>query len=480
MDAATIAHRVRAGELDPGDVLREALARIERFDAEVRAFLTLNPEAEAEAEAEAVRHRVAAGEALPLAGVPVAVKDNLTTRGLATTCASGILEGFVPPYDATAVRRLREAGAVIVGKTNLDEFAMGSSTEHSAFGPTRNPWDLERVPGGSSGGSAAAVAAGYVPVALGSDTGGSVRQPAAFTGTLGFKPTYGRISRYGLVAFASSLDQVGTFARTVQDLAQVSRVLMGHDPADATSLEAAPPALEPDPARARGLTVGLVRETLEAGNTPGVLDAVERFRERLEAEGVRFVEVALPSLRHALAAYYLVATAEASSNLARYDGVHYGRRVAAEDVLSLMERTRERGFGPEVKRRILMGTFALSSGYYNAYYGRALKVRRRIADEFAQAFREADLLVTPTTPTPAFRLGAKLDDPMEMYLSDVDTVAVNLAGLPALSLPAGFEEGLPLGVQLIAPALAEDRLFDLAALFEQATEGAYQQTAPLT
>ncbi|WP_457631906.1 Asp-tRNA(Asn)/Glu-tRNA(Gln) amidotransferase subunit GatA [Oceanithermus desulfurans] len=477
MDAVTIARRVRAGELDPRDVLRETLARIERFDARVHAFLTLNPEAEAEAEA--VRRRVEAGEELPLAGVPVAVKDNLTTRGLATTCASGVLEGFVPPYDAAAVERLRAAGAVLVGKTNLDEFAMGSSTEHSHFGPTRNPWDLERVPGGSSGGSAAAVAAAYVPVAVGSDTGGSVRQPAAFTGTLGFKPTYGRISRYGLVAFASSLDQVGTFGRSVADLALVSRALMGHDPRDATSLEAPPPRLEPDPRRGRGYTLGVVRETLEEGNSPGVLDALARFRTVLESAGVRFVEVELPSLRHALAAYYLVATAEASSNLARYDGVHYGARVAAGEVRALMRRTRERGFGAEVKRRILMGTFALSSGYYDAYYGRALKARRRIAAEFAQAFREVDLLVTPTTPTPAFRLGAKLDDPLEMYLSDVDTVAVNLAGLPALSLPAGFEEGLPLGVQLIAPALAEDRLFDLAALFEQLTEGAYQQTAPL-
>ncbi|HGY08714.1 MAG TPA: Asp-tRNA(Asn)/Glu-tRNA(Gln) amidotransferase subunit GatA [Oceanithermus profundus] len=477
MDAVQIAQQVTSGELDPLEPVRAALERIERFDGDVRAFLRLNPRAEEEALR--VKQRLAAGEALPLAGVPVAVKDNLTTRGLATTCASGVLADFVPPYDAAVVERLRAAGAVVVGKTNLDEFAMGSSTEHSHFGPTKNPWDLERVPGGSSGGSAAAVAAGYVPVALGSDTGGSVRQPAAFTGTLGFKPTYGRISRYGLVAFASSLDQVGSFARTTADLACVSRVLMGHDPRDATSLEAPLPRLEPDLGRARGYTLGLVRETLQEGNSPGVVGALERFRRLLEAEGVRFVEVSLPSLRHALAAYYLVATAEASSNLARYDGVHYGTRAGADDVHALMRRTREQGFGPEVKRRILMGTFALSSGYYDAYYGRALKVRRRIAGEFASAFAEVDLLVTPTTPTPAFRLGAKLDDPMEMYLSDVDTVAVNLAGLPALSLPAGFEEGLPIGVQLIAPALAEDRLFDLSELFERLTEGAYLQRAPL-
>lgn len=477
MYATEIAERVRRGELDPLDAARAALARVERFDADVRAFLRLNPNLEEEAEG--VRRALREGAELPLAGVPVAVKDNLNTRGLATTCASRILENYLPPYDATAVARLRAAGALVLGKTNLDEFAMGSSTEHSAFGPTRNPWDLERAPGGSSGGSAAAVAAGMVPVALGSDTGGSVRQPAAFTGTLGFKPTYGRISRYGLVAFASSLDQVGTFARSVDDLARVSAVLMGPDPRDATTVPAPAPALEPDAARGRGLTVGLVRETLEEGNTPGVAAAVEHFRQVLEAEGVRFVEVSLPSLRYALATYYLVATAEASSNLARYDGVHYGVRASAADVVELMKETRERGFGPEVKRRILMGTFALSSGYYDAYYGRALKVRRRIANEFARAFGEVDVLLTPTTPTPAFPLGSRLDDPLAMYLSDVDTVAVNLAGLPALSLPAGFEEGLPVAVQLIAPALEEARLFDLARLFEQATEAAYFQLAPL-
>ncbi len=477
MYATEIAERVRRGELDPLDAARTALARVERFDADVRAFLRLNPNLEEEAEG--VRRALREGADLPLAGVPVAVKDNLNTRGLATTCASRILENYVPPYDATAVARLRAAGALVLGKTNLDEFAMGSSTEHSAFGPTRNPWDLERAPGGSSGGSAAAVAAGMAPVALGSDTGGSVRQPAAFTGTLGFKPTYGRISRYGLVAFASSLDQVGTFARSVDDLARVSAVLMGPDPRDATTVPAPAPALEPDAARGRGLTVGLVRETLDEGNTPGVAAAVEHFRQVLEAEGVRFVEVSLPSLRYALATYYLVATAEASSNLARYDGVHYGVRADAADVVELMKETRERGFGSEVKRRILMGTFALSSGYYDAYYGRALKVRRRIADEFARAFGEVDVLLTPTTPTPAFPLGSRLDDPLAMYLSDVDTVAVNLAGLPALSLPAGFEEGLPVAVQLIAPALEEARLFDLARLFEQVTESAFLQLAPL-
>ncbi|WP_457627721.1 Asp-tRNA(Asn)/Glu-tRNA(Gln) amidotransferase subunit GatA [Oceanithermus sp.] len=477
MYATEIAERVRRGELDPLDAARAALARVERFDADVRAFLRLNPNLEEEAEG--VRRALREGAELPLAGVPVAVKDNLNTRGLATTCASRVLENYLPPYDATAVARLRAAGALVLGKTNLDEFAMGSSTEHSAFGPTRNPWDLERAPGGSSGGSAAAVGAGMVPVALGSDTGGSVRQPAAFTGTLGFKPTYGRISRYGLVAFASSLDQVGTFARSVDDLARVSAVLMGPDPRDATTVPAPAPALEPDAARGRGLTVGLVRETLEEGNTPGVATAVEHFRHVLEAEGVRFIEVSLPSLRYALATYYLVATAEASSNLARYDGVHYGVRASTADVVELMKETRERGFGPEVKRRILMGTFALSSGYYDAYYGRALKVRRRIANEFARTFGEVDVLLTPTTPTPAFPLGSRLDDPLAMYLSDVDTVAVNLAGLPALSLPAGFEEGLPVAVQLIAPALEEARLFDLARLFEQATEAAYFQLAPL-
>ena len=477
MYATEIAEKVRRGELDPLTALESALERTARHDGLIHAFLQQNPAARDEAAR--VRERLDGGEELPLAGVPVAVKDNISTRGLRTTCASAVLREFVPPYDATVVERLRAAGAVIVGKTNLDEFAMGSSTEYSHFGPTRNPWDPERAPGGSSGGSAAAVAAGMVPVALGSDTGGSVRQPAAFTGTLGFKPTYGRISRFGLVAFASSLDQIGTFARSTADLALISSVLMGHDPRDATSLEEPAPRLEPNPEAARGLVLGVVRETVQEGNSPGVTAALAAFRERLEAEGVRFVEVSLPSLRYALAAYYLVATAEASSNLARYDGVHYGSRAAAANVRELMKKTREQGFGPEVKRRILMGTFSLSSGYYDAYYGRALKVRRLIAAEFARAFEEVDLLLTPTSPTPAFPLGSKTDDPMEMYLSDVDTVAVNLAGLPALSIPAGFEEGLPVGAQLIAPPLAEQRLFDAAALFEAATEGAFLQTAPL-
>ena len=477
MYATEIADNVRRGGLKPQAALEESLKRISRLDGDIRAFLRLDPQAAVEAER--IGQRLRDGEELPLAGVPVAVKDNISTKGLKTTCGSAILRDFVPPYDATVVERLRRAGAIIVGKTNLDEFAMGSSTEFSHFGPTRNPWDTERAPGGSSGGSAAATAAGMVPVALGSDTGGSVRQPASFTGTLGFKPTYGRISRYGLVAFASSLDQIGTFARSTADLALVSNILFGHDPRDATSLNEPVPQLEPDAAAARGLKFGVISETLEEGNTPGVLAAVAGFRKRLADAGVEFVEVSLPSLRYALAAYYLVATAEASSNLARYDGVHYGSRVAAGDVRELMKETRERGFGPEVKRRILMGTFSLSSGYYDAYYGRALKVRRLIADEFARAFEQVDLLLTPTSPTPAFPLGSKVDDPMEMYLSDVDTVAVNLAGLPALSIPAGFEAGLPVGVQLIAPPLAEARLFDASQLFEEITEGAYLQVAPL-
>jgi len=477
MYATETAENVRRGELDPPAALERSLATISRLNEQVHAFLHLNPDAAAAAAR--VSRRLRDGDDLPLAGVPVAVKDNISTKGLKTTCGSAILRDFVPPYDAAVVEKLRRAGAVIVGKTNLDEFAMGSSTEFSHFGPTRNPWDLERAPGGSSGGSAAAVAAGMVPVALGSDTGGSVRQPASFTGTLGFKPTYGRISRYGLVAFASSLDQIGTFARSTADLALISNVLFGHDPRDATSLSEPVPQLQPDAAAARGLKVGVVSETLEEGNSPGVLAAVVAFRERLGDAGVEFVEVSLPSLRYALAAYYLVATAEASSNLARYDGVHYGSRVVAADVRQLMKETRERGFGPEVKRRILMGTFSLSSGYYDAYYGRALKVRRLIANEFARAFEQVDLLLTPTSPSPAFPLGSKVDDPMEMYLSDVDTVAVNLAGLPALSIPAGFEAGLPIGVQLIAPPLAEARLFDVSQLFEEITEGAYLQLAPL-
>ncbi len=477
MHAHEIVRRVHAGEVSPVEVTRRYLERVTALDPKLNAYITVNPEALNEAEA--VAERVRRGEALPLAGVPVAVKDNIVTRGLRTTCASKSLERFVPPYDATVIQRLRAAGAVILGKTNLDEFAMGSSSEYSHFGPTRNPWDLERVPGGSSGGSAAAVAADLAPVALGSDTGGSVRQPAAFTGVLGFKPTYGRVSRYGLVAFASSLDQIGPFARSTRDLALLMDVIAGPDPRDATSLEAPPRFGEALEMGVEGLTIGVVREALEAGNTPGVLEAVERFRTVMEGLGVRFVEVRLPSLEYALAAYYLVATSEASSNLARYDGTLFSYRSEGKNLVEVMMRSRAEGFGPEVRRRVLMGTFALSSGYYDAYYGKALKARRRIYQDFEAAFERADVLLTPTSPTPAFKLGEKTQDPLAMYLSDTNTVAVNLAGLPGLSIPAGNEGGLPVAVQLIGRALEDERLFALSMAFERATDAAYLRVAPL-
>jgi aspartyl-tRNA(Asn)/glutamyl-tRNA(Gln) amidotransferase subunit A len=476
MLAREIIAKVRSGEATPTEVLKHYLRRIEALEPQIHALLRLNPHAEQEAAA--VERRLARREDLPLAGVPVILKDNLCTRGLQTTCGSRILERFVPPYDATVVEKLREAGAVVLAKANMDEFAMGSSTEFSAFGPTRNPWDLERVPGGSSGGSAAAVAADLAPVALGSDTGGSVRQPAAFCGVYGFKPTYGRVSRYGLVACASSLDQVGPFARTVEDLALLSDVICGYDPRDSTSLKCEPRFTQALGQR-QSLTVGIVRQSLQAGNSPGVLAALENFRQLLEGAGVRFVEISIPSLEYALATYYIAMTAEVSSNLARYDGTLYGLRVPGRDVNDTMMKTRAAGFGPEAKRRILMGTFALSSGYYDAYYGKALKARARLKADFDQAFTRADVLLTPTSPFPAFKLGDKTGDPLSMYLSDIDTVALNLVGVPGLSLPAGFEEGLPVGLQLIGQPLRDEDLFGLAQHFEQLSASTFTKVAPI-
>jgi aspartyl-tRNA(Asn)/glutamyl-tRNA(Gln) amidotransferase subunit A len=436
------------------------LDTIRRLDAQIHAFLHVNESA-----------RPAADEG-PLAGVAVALKDNLCTRDMPTTCASRILEGWVPPYDAHVVERLRSAGAVLVGKTNLDEFAMGSSTENSAFGPTRNPWDTTRIPGGSSGGSAAAVAAGMVPMALGSDTGGSVRQPAALCGIVGLKPSYGRVSRYGLIAFGSSLDVVGTLTRTVPDAARLLGVIAGHDRRDSTSIDApVPDYLATVEQSLEGLRIGVPREFFGAGLDAQVEAALRAALEAYRGMGAQLVDVSLPTVPHGLATYYLVATAEASGNLARYDGVHYGRRTEAEDLTSLYERSRDEGFGAEVKRRILLGTYALESGYRDAYYLKALKVRRLIKADHDAAFTKCDVLAGPTSPTVAFRLGERTADPLSMYLADVYTIGANLAGLPAISVPCGFNsEGLPIGLQLIAPMLAEEKLLRAARMYEKATD----------
>ncbi|MEA2702463.1 MAG: aspartyl-tRNA(Asn)/glutamyl-tRNA(Gln) amidotransferase subunit [Actinomycetota bacterium] len=471
MTAADIAAEVRAGRLSARKVVDAHLAAIAGREADVHAFNLVLAD-EAMAAADDVDRRVAAGDDPgPLAGVPVALKDNLATRGIPTTCSSRILENWRPPYDATVVVRLRQAGAIVIGKTNLDEFAMGSSTENSAFGPTRNPHDLSRVPGGSSGGSAAAVAAGFAPLALGSDTGGSIRQPAALCGVVGMKPTYGLVSRYGLVAFASSLDQIGPFGATVADAALLLDVIAGHDSADSTSI--AGPAARVTPVLeegVEGLRIGIVTE-LTGDMAPDVAARLSEAAAALEAAGAKVDEVSVPALAYGLPAYYLIAPAEASSNLARYDGVRYGLRVDAPDVTAMYGATRAAGFGPEVKRRIMLGTYALSAGYYDAYYGQAQRVRTLVIQDFEAAYADVDLLLTATTPTTAFPLGAKSDDPLTMYLSDVCTIPSNLAGHPAISVPFGTgDDGLPVGVQLLAPALGEPVLFRAAAALERSVQ----------
>jgi aspartyl-tRNA(Asn)/glutamyl-tRNA(Gln) amidotransferase subunit A len=462
-----------AGELSARELLERCLARIEALDPQLHAFLGLRAE-RARAEADAADARLRASAALsPLDGIPFAQKDNLVREGEPTSCASRILEGFVSPYTATCLARLSRAGAIAVGRTNLDEFAMGSSTEHSCAGPTHNPWDLARTPGGSSGGSAAAVAAGLVPAALGSDTGGSVRQPAAFCGVVGLKPTYGRVSRYGLVAFASSLDQVGVFAHTAADAAWLLEAIAGHDPLDSTSLpEPAPSCAEALTGDVSGLVVGLPREYFEPqGADPRVLERVREAVAELERGGAKLREVSLPHTRYAVATYYLIAMAEASSNLARYDGVRYGRRAAApQGLLDMYQRTRSEGFGAEVKRRILLGTYVLSAGYYDAYYRKAQQVRTLVRRDFEEAFRACDVLATPTAPETAFALGERGEDPLRMYLSDVYTVSANLAGLPALSLPCGSAGGLPVGLQLLAAPLEEPTLLRAADAYQRHTD----------
>ena len=465
--AVELAARVRAGEVLAADVAEAALEQVGRRDGELHCFNTVTGDAMRLA-AGAVDRLVSSGvDPGPLAGVPVAVKDNLCTRGVPTTCSSKMLEHWAPPYDATVVRKLAAAGALVVGKTNLDEFAMGSSTENSAFGPTRNPWDTSRVPGGSSGGSAAAVAAGFAPLALGSDTGGSIRQPAALCGVVVIKPTYGLVSRYGLVAFASSLDQVGPFAATVGEAALLLEVIAGHDEMDSTSLDRPVDGLLAATGMGvGGLRVGVVTDFL-AGASGDCAAAVRSAAEVLAGAGAAVEEVALPELLHGLSAYYLIAPAEASSNLARYDGVRYGLRVDGDDVEQMNARTRAEGFGPEVRRRIMLGTYVLSAGYYDAYYAQAQRVRTLVARAFARAYERFDVLLAPTTPSVAFPLGAKTADPLEMYLADLFTIPSNLAGHPAMSVPFALDaQGLPVGVQVLAPALGEMAMLRAGSVVE--------------
>ncbi len=474
-DAATLARAMAEGEVSSEEVTRAHLDRIGEVDDRVHAFLQVLS-TEALDAARDIDRRRAAGEQLgPLAGVPIAVKDVLTMTGVPTTCGSRVLEGWRPPYDSTVVERLRAGGLVILGKTNMDEFAMGSSTEHSAYGPTHNPWDLERIPGGSGGGSAAALAAFEAPLAIGTDTGGSIRQPAAVTGTVGVKPTYGGVSRYGLVALASSLDQAGPCARTVKDTALLHAAIAGHDPRDSTSIQAPVPDVvaAADEADVRGMRIGLVRELRGEGYQAGVSQRFDEAVAILTDLGAEVVEVSCPHFEYALAAYYLILPSEASSNLARFDGMRYGLRMGddgARSVEEVMSLTREAGFGAEVKRRIMIGTYALSSGYYDAYYGSAQKVRTLITRDFEAAFAQVDVLVSPTAPTTAFRIGDKVDDPLAMYLNDIATIPVNLAGNAAMSLPVGLapEDGLPVGLQIMAPPMADDRLYRVGAALEAA------------
>jgi len=459
-------------EVTAREITEAVLRRVEEVEGRIHAYITPTPEMALE-QADAADLRIQKGEAGPMTGIPTAIKDVICTRGVRTTCGSHILENFIPPYDATVTQKLRAAGAVFIGKSNMDEFAMGSSTENSFYGPTRNPWDLDRIPGGSSGGSAAAAAADECIVSLGSDTGGSIRQPAACCGVVGMKPTYGRVSRYGLVAFASSLDQIGPFSKDVRDTALLLNTISGHDPRDSTSVDLPVPdftqALVDD---VRGMVLGVPRETFGQGVDPEVAGSVREAIEVLKRLGAKTVDVSLPHTDYALAVYYIIAPCEASSNLARYDGVKYGFRArGTEDLLDMYQETRWQGFGAEVKRRIMLGTYALSAGYYDAYYLKASRVRTLIRQDFEKAFETCDAIVLPTAPTPAFRIGEKVDDPLQMYLSDIFTIPCNLAGLPGLSLPCGFSrEGLPIGLQVLGNFFQEEKILRVAHAFEKNTE----------
>lgn len=474
LTAAALRRKVAAGEVSCVEVARAYIERIERIDPRVRAFITATPEDALDSAARLDEARARGEDLPPLAGVPLALKDNMCTRGIRTTAGSRILGDWRPPYDATVTRLLREAGTLMVGKANLDEFAMGSSTENSGFFPTANPWALDRVPGGSSGGSAAAVAARMAPLGIGSDTGGSIRQPAALCGTVGLKPTYGLVSRYGLIAFASSLDQIGPLTRTVEDSALLLNAIAKHDPHDSTSV----PGDRPDYTRAltgdiRGLRIGVPREYFAQGVRPEVTAAVRTALDRFAELGARVEETSTPHAEYGLACYYIIAPAEASSNLARYDGMRYGiRSGAGEGMIDMFRITRDEGFGAEVKRRIMLGTYALSAGYYDAYYGRALQVRTLVKQDFDRAWQQFDLLVTPTAPEVAFRMGEKLQDPLAMKLSDVCTIPVNMAGNCAVSIPCGSHEGLPIGLQIIAREFDESTMLRAAHAYEQAAGGA--------
>jgi aspartyl-tRNA(Asn)/glutamyl-tRNA(Gln) amidotransferase subunit A len=470
---------LRRREISSVDLLRGCLDRIAAVDSRVHAFLAVDGSSAHESAKQWDSRRANADGSPPLAGLPIAIKDIICTRGVPTTAGSRILEGWRPPYDATVVGRLRAAGAIIIGKTNLDEFAMGSSTENSAYGPTCNPWDLSRVPGGSSGGSAAAVATSMAPLALGTDTGGSIRLPAAYTGIVGLKPTFGRVSRYGLVAFASSLDQIGPMARTVADAALLLQVIAGHDPRDSTSADLpVPDYLTALAGGVKGLRIGVPREAMGAGLQPEVDAAVRAAAGEMERGGAAISEVALPMIEYAVPTYYILAPSEASANLARFDGVKFGRRVRAPDIYTMYTRTRGEGFGSEVKRRIMLGTFALSSGYYEGFFLKAQQVRTLVRRDFTEAFRTVDVVLMPVAPTVAFKIGEKSDDPLQMYLTDIFTIPVNLAGLPGISLPCGFAHGLPIGMQLIGKPFDEATVLRAAHWYEQSTEW-HKQRPPI-